>query len=118
MEKTTITLRRGEILTRKTGVREVACLAGALWVTARNCADDILLRAGERYRKEGLRDVCVQAFEESTVTMEAGRKKAPRLTNVRPFAKPLSDLLRALRTTREYRHFKIVRIGHPRGLSE
>lgn len=73
MEQNRITLSKGEILTRKKGVCEIVCLEGNLWITCKGCISDIVLGAGEHRELNGFRDICVQAFEKSCLTIETGK---------------------------------------------
>jgi len=69
MSETSITLTTGAILDRARPITALRCHEGTLWVTARGVAADLLVRTGESIDLAKLTDVCVQACQESKLTV-------------------------------------------------
>jgi hypothetical protein len=64
-----VRLNKNGIMSRKRGVQSISCREGKLWITASGQSGDILLCEGDSCETRGFRDICVQAFEDSALTV-------------------------------------------------
>jgi hypothetical protein len=87
MKQSIVHLAHNGVLYERRGIRSVACVSGALWLTGRGTGD-VLLRAGDELDVSLVKDLCVQSLGDSELKLESGPGKtnrkgdAPRRYNV------------------------------------
>ena len=69
MTKILTRMDRNEVLSLREGTRNIACVKGTVWVTAKNCQRDTFLREGDILQIEGMKRICVQAIRDAEIAL-------------------------------------------------
>lgn len=60
-------MQRNEVLSLREGARNIACVSGTVWVTAKNCQRDTFLREGDQLQIGSMKGICIQALREAEI---------------------------------------------------
>lgn len=74
MERERFVLGRNATVAGIDRIARIECASGLVWITGRDSAEDMILRAGEARDLRGLRGICVQALKDAEIGIVRDRR--------------------------------------------
>lgn len=62
-------MEQNDVLSLQEGTRNIDCVSGTVWVTAKNCQRDTFLREGDNLQIVGMSKICVQAIRDAEIAL-------------------------------------------------